>query len=78
MTHEELIAKAREHAAVFEREAPFVRVSDFSEARVREAAVITFRSDGRDDCIEVYLDRKTGDFITATYSPPGPRSCCPP
>jgi hypothetical protein len=71
MTHDELIAKAREHAAVFERGAPLpARVAEFTRTRVREAVLIYFGSDGRDDYIEILLDRETGDFITASYSPP--------
>jgi hypothetical protein len=70
MTHHELIAKAREHATAFERGSPFaVRVSEFSKTRVREAAIICFGSDERDDYIEIYLERDTGGFITALYSP---------
>jgi len=50
MTHDELIAKAREHAAVFERGAPLpARVAEFTRTRVREAVLIYFGSDGRDD-----------------------------
>jgi hypothetical protein len=71
MTHDELIAKAREHAEVFERGSPLpARVAEFARTRVREAVLITFGSNDRDDFIEMLLDRETGDFITATYSPP--------
>jgi hypothetical protein len=70
MTHEQLIAKAREHAAVFERGVPFAaRVGDFERVTVREAAVIRFDSSTRDDHILIYLDRASGDFITAEYAP---------
>ncbi|GEM_PF-3545752 len=71
MTQEEWIARAREHAATFERGVPFpARVADFEKARVREAVLICFCSDSRDDYIEVMLDRETGEFIAANYSPP--------
>jgi hypothetical protein len=71
MTHEQLITKAREHAIVFERGVPFAaRVTDFDRVTVREAAVIRFDSSSRDDHILIYLDRASGDFITAEYAPP--------
>jgi len=71
MTQEQLIAKAREHATVFERGVPFAaRVSDFDRVTVREAAIIRFDSSRRDDHILIYLDRASGDFITAEYAPP--------
>ena len=41
----------------------------FTEARVREAALVVLGSQQRDDYIEVYVDRQTGEFITATYHP---------
>jgi hypothetical protein len=70
MTHEELIAKAREHAAVFERGVPLdARVGDFERVTVREAVVIRFDSSPRDDHILISLDRASGDFIGAEYSP---------
>ena len=66
MSHDELIAKAREHAAVFERGAPLpARVAEFARTRVRDAALIYFGSDDRDDHIEILLDQESGDFITA-------------
>lgn len=71
MTHDELIVKARQHAEVFERGGPLpARVAEFARTRVRETVVITFGSNDRDDFIEMLLDRETGDFITASYSPP--------
>jgi len=48
MTHEQLIAKAREHAAVFERGSPFdARVADFDRVTVRETVVVRFDSSDR-------------------------------
>jgi hypothetical protein len=71
MTHDDLIAKAREHATVFERGGPLpARVAEFARTRVRETVLITFGSNDRDDFIEMLLDRENGDFITASYSPP--------
>jgi hypothetical protein len=71
MTHDELIAKAREHAEVFERGSPLpARVAEFAKTRVRETVLITFGSNDREDFVEMLLDRETGDFITASYCPP--------
>jgi len=71
MSHDELIAKAREHAELFESGGEFpVRVADLPKTRVQEAVLISFGSNISDDVIEVLLDNKSGDFITATYSPP--------
>lgn len=71
MTHDELVAKARNHAEVFERGSPLpARVAEFARTRLRETVLITFGSDDRDDFIEMLLDRETGDIITASYSPP--------
>ena len=49
------VAKAREHATVFERGVPYnTRVSDFDRVTVREAALIRFDSSSRDDHILIY------------------------
>jgi hypothetical protein len=70
MTQEELIAKARAHMKPFDRRNSFGVPSDvFTEARVQEAALVVLGSRQRDDYIEVYVDRQSGDFITATYHP---------
>ncbi|MEW6307207.1 MAG: hypothetical protein AB1705_27455 [Verrucomicrobiota bacterium] len=63
MTHEQLIAKAREHAAAYERGVPFAaRVSDFEKVTVRETVIVRFENGNRGDHIKIYLDRETGDF----------------
>jgi hypothetical protein len=70
MTHEELIAKARAHMKPFDRRNSFgVSADVFNQARVVETAVVYLGSQERDDYIEVYLNRETGEFITATYHP---------
>ena len=70
MTHEQLIAKAKEHAAVFERGVPFdARVADFDRVTVRETVVVLSDSSNRGDHIKIYLDRARGDFVTAEYVP---------
>jgi len=70
MTHDELIAKARGHMKPFDHRDSFgVSSGVFTEARVRETALVVLGSQQRDDYIEVYVDRQTGEFITATYHP---------
>jgi hypothetical protein len=74
MTHEELIEKARMHMKPFDRRKSFGASSDaFTQARVVETALVYLGSQQRDDYIEVYLNRETGEFITATYHP-GPNT----
>ena len=54
----------------FDRRNSFGVSSDvFTEARVQEAALVVLGSRERDDYIDVYVDRQTGAFITATYHP---------
>ena len=74
MTHDELIAKAREFLEPFERtDECRVCIAEFPNVRVRETVVVYFgRSDG-DDTMEVCLDRETGEFVSATYTPPKSR-----
>jgi hypothetical protein len=75
MTHEELIAKARAHMKPFDHRKSFGVTSDvFNQARVVETALVYLGSQERDDYIEVYLNRETGEFITATYHPGAPQS----
>ena len=70
MTHDELIAKARAHVKRFDGRKPFGAPSEvFTDARVQETALVVLGSRERDDYIEVYVDRQTGDFVTATYHP---------
>jgi len=72
MTHEELIARAREHAHVFEKGVSYdARVADFERVSVQETVIVRFESSGRDDSIRVFLDRASGDFIGAEYHPLG-------
>jgi hypothetical protein len=54
----------------FDRRKSFGVASDvFTEGRVVAAALVYLGSQKRDDHIEVYLNRETGEFITATYHP---------
>ena len=64
MTHEELIAKAIEHA----RQCG-IPVEKLQQPNVREAAVVRFRSsNSQSSTAEFYLDRASGELITATFS----------
>ena len=70
MTHEELIAKARTHLKPFDQRKSFPINSDsLTEAHVVETALVHFGNKINDDYIEVYLNRESGEFITATYHP---------
>jgi hypothetical protein len=70
MTHDELIAKAREHVKKFDRRNAFGVSSEvFTEARVVEAALVYLGSQKRDDYIKVYINRDTGEFLGAEYNP---------
>ena len=74
MTHDELIAKAREFAEPFERMGEFpVRIAEFPEVRIQETVVVSFSRSEREDRIEVCLDPETGEFVSATYTPPKSR-----
>ena len=63
MTHEELIAKALEHA-----KRCGIPVEKLQQAKVREAAVVRFRSPESSATAEFCLDRGTGEVISATFS----------
>jgi hypothetical protein len=70
MTHEELIAKARTHLKPFDRRKSFPVSSDsFTEARVVETALVYLGNKINYDHIEVYLNRQSGEFMTASYHP---------
>jgi hypothetical protein len=70
MTHEQLIALARERAKDFSGlgEAD-ITLEMLPKVRVREAAVVCFESDEHDGRIEVYMDKDSGEFISGTMIP---------
>ena len=73
MSDDELIAKAREHAEVFESGGNLpIRVAQLPKSRVQATTLIYFGSNDRDEVVEILLDSETGDFISAKYSPPPP------
>ena len=70
MTHDELIARAREHMKPFERmEAEIPPLDQYSAVRVRDTVMIYFSRAGADDGFEICLDRATGEVVGARYMP---------
>jgi ATP-dependent Clp protease ATP-binding subunit ClpC len=65
MTWEELIAKAEEHAR-----AAGIPVEQLHEPRVRETALVSFRSKSSVATAEFHLDATTGELISAALSGP--------
>jgi hypothetical protein len=70
MTHEQLIALAKERAKDFTglSEAD-VTLEMLPKVRVIEAAVVCFESDEHDGRIQVNLDKDSGEFISGTMTP---------
>jgi len=74
MTHDGLIAKARERIKAFERmDSCHVRLAKFSDVRARDV-VVYFRRTDWDDEFKVCLDRETGECVEVTYRLPIPPS----
>jgi hypothetical protein len=70
MTHDELIARAREHMKPFERiDSEIPPLQEYSETRVRDTVMVYFSRTGADDRFEICLDRTTGEFVGASYMP---------
>jgi hypothetical protein len=65
MTWEELIVKAEEHA-----KAAGISVEKLHEPKVRETAVVSFRSKNSAATAKFHLDAITGDLISAAFSGP--------
>ena len=70
MTHDELVAKAREHAKDFS-ETGDARVSldTLPKVSLLEAAVVYFESDAHTGKIEVFLEKQSGKLLSATLIP---------
>ncbi|MCI0744520.1 MAG: hypothetical protein L0Y58_03850 [Verrucomicrobia subdivision 3 bacterium] len=64
MTHEQLIAKAIEHAKQCG-----ISAEQLHTPRVRDAAVVSFTDPQSSGRAEFYLDAATGDLISGTFSP---------
>ena len=70
MTRDKLIAIAREQAKGFADVNEFpVTLDMLPKVRVLDATVVYFESDQHDGKIEVFLERESGKFITATLIP---------
>ncbi len=65
MTHEELTAKAVEIAKRWG-----IAADSLQKVGVREVVVVCFRDSQSTGTAEFYLDRMTGDFISASFSGP--------
>ena len=63
MTHDELIAKAVEHA-----KRTGIAVELLHRPRVREAVIVSFTSPHSSGKAKFYLDAATGDFISGEFS----------
>jgi hypothetical protein len=75
MSNEELIAKAREQVRDFYEdikgtEPGFPHPDTLTNARVRQTVTIYFTDGSGRSSAEVALDRETGEFVGATFSPP--------
>jgi len=78
MTHEELITKARSYAERFGKRGAFSVSADvFDGARVVETVLVYLGSQKRDDYVSVFLERETGEFVSATYHPGSSNSLDP-
>jgi len=70
MSDEELIAAAKEYAKDFSQAGEqALSVEALPLTRVVDAAVVYFESPSHDGRIEVFLDRKSGECLTAIMSP---------
>ena len=69
MTHEELIAKAREHARLFMSSMQVSPSVIEGDARLRETVMVYFGNEN-DSLLKMTLDKETGEFINAES--PGP------
>jgi len=70
MSDEEIIAAAREYAKDFSQAGEqSLPIETLPLTRVVDAAVVYFESPHHDGRIEVFLDRKSGECLTAIMSP---------
>jgi hypothetical protein len=67
MTREELIEKAKEYVKSFEDEG--IVLEKVPKIRVLTAYVVYFESDDHKGKIQVFLEKETGEFISASASP---------
>ena len=78
MTHEELIAIAREQAKGFSGVNEFpVTLDMLPKVRVLDAVAVYFESDQHNGQIEVFLEKESGKCIGATLIPSKPKPNTP-
>jgi hypothetical protein len=77
MTNDELLTKAIEKLRALEArrtDTPerlrAVTVDQLPKRRIRDAVVIDFERDEKGGRIQIFMDRESGDMISATYNPP--------
>jgi hypothetical protein len=71
MTHEALIAEARKVVQNVQRDAEAgLTLEMLPKVTAVDAVVVYFTSDEHDGKIEVFLERDSGKFITASLMPP--------
>ena len=69
MTNEALIAEATKLAKTFWAGTAGFTLEMLPKVRALDAVVVFFESDEHDGKIEVFLERESGKFITATLVP---------
>ena len=77
MTDDELLTKAIEKLRAMEarrKDVPerlrAVTVNQLRKRRIRDAVVIDFEGDEAGGRIQIFMDRESGDMISASYKPP--------
>ena len=71
MNHAELIEKAKKTIAAVQRGSTFgVPLRELTKTRVRDAVVVYFGRDDREDYFQIMLDRDSGEMIHGEYVPP--------
>ena len=77
MTNDELLTKAIEKLRTLEerrKDVPerlrTVTVDQLPKRRIRDAVVIDFEREQGGGRIRIFMDRESGDMISATYNPP--------
>jgi hypothetical protein len=77
MTNDELLTKAIEKLRILEerrKDVPeklrTVTVDQLPKRRIRDAVVIDCEREEAGGRIQIFMDRESGDMISATYNPP--------
>jgi hypothetical protein len=70
VTNDELIEKAKEYIKFFEDPKRGITLEMVPKIRVLDAYVIYFENDDHKGKIQVFLEKESGKFISASASPP--------